>query len=185
MNQLPIEILEQIFDLFSDAPTYYLRHLGRNNLKKFALVCRKWARITMPILWKEVKTYDSVGRFYIRTPDSFSFYNFIKNPNNEMIGAYIRELKFVNSKLWPICIVKIMGKCSYLQEFSLRRYRHTGNKGDVNNLLNCIQKALPCLRKMDISWGRLGDYYFKDKVEDIQKIMNTRKNLIIIYGNDY
>src|SRR5271154_4725202 len=119
LNTLPPEVLERIFELTDDN---WYRPCDINSrmryLKQFALVCRKWDRIAMPIIWKEV-IISSYGRESINK--TFSFYRHIINLyiNCEQ---NIRMLELRHVIFWPVCIAKILQTYSDIQDLRITEY---------------------------------------------------------------
>jgi hypothetical protein len=163
LNTLPIEVLERIFELAGDN---YDKGYHMYNLKIFALVCRKWARIAVPMIWEDIKVS---GRGRREKSNAFKFYRHILAHS---CGMHIRKLELESAPFWAICIVKILQACPYIQEFQLRDYHDNSDKGKID--LDFIMKALPNLRKLDIS-----DSHNYFGIEAIQKLIDTQKKLTI------
>jgi hypothetical protein len=159
LNTLPLEILERIFKSVGDDYDAWYK-------KRFALVCRKWARIAMPIIWKDVKV-SGLGRH--EKTNSFKFYRHIIAHS---CGQYIRKLILKDVSFWAICIKKILRICPYIQIFKLKSYYDNSNKESID--LDFIMRALPNLRKLDVSGSH---NYFG--IEAIQKLIDTQKKLTI------
>src|SRR5690348_14865939 len=141
INKLPIEILEKIIIEAEGTGGYNYNCLGeliksKVHLPKYALVCRKWTLIANPLIWKEKTIY---GHFnYYNKGNEFNFYRHITK-SGYVCGKYIKKLTLLNSKLWPVCIVKILQACPNIDHLSLRCYNYKDNRGKVNNFLEKIQ----------------------------------------------
>ena len=157
LNTLPPEILERIFE-FTDKGIF-----------KCALVCRKWASLANPIIWKSI-TVHVKGRFYRNVP--FVFYRNIINPNHSC-AQYIRKLTLKSVIFWPVCIGKILRACSGIVELKILHYmpNKTGNRID---LLEYIPRALPNLRRLDLSYSHR---YFGE--DNIQRLIDSKKSFHI------
>lgn len=162
-NSLPPELLEEIFKIVSEGKSYHNHYL-----RKFALVCRKWAVIANSLLWGEVDLYSRHNK------KEFQMYKHLTKPGT-VCGKYIRKLNMDEVKLWPICIVKMLQVCPNIQELSIKDYQYYGKKGDVRDLLSAILHILPNLRKLDI---RYSQNYF-DKGNAIEKFIEIHKDLKI------
>lgn len=161
LNTLPPEILERIFELTGDGLLYYQKLY----LDSFALVCRKWASLAIPIRWKEVELKDNYG-WQCRNR-VFKFYRHIVNPYHNC-GQYIRKLELISVPFWPVCIAKILQACPNIQDLQIVGYKGKKDKSYDIDLLDFIIKALPNLRKLDISNSHK---YFR--VEAIQNLIDT------------
>lgn len=179
INKLPIEILEKIIIEAEGTGEYNFDHNGQLTknkvyLPKYALVCRKWTLIANSYLWKEV--YVRGGIRYNVKENEFKFYKYIKNPGY-VCGKYIQKLTLNSSKLWPICIVKIIQNCPNIVDLTINNYRYIANKGEgkVNNFLEKIQTLLPKLKRLDIrfSQGQISDI-------ETEKLIKDRKDLQIL-----
>lgn len=167
LNTLPPEILERIFEsVGDDYCAWYSQINNKLYQKRFALVCRKWARIAIPIIWKDVKV-SGLGRR--NKANSFKFYRHIIAHS---CGQYTRKLVLKDVSFWAICIEKILQACPYIQIFKLKSYHDNSNKGSID--LDSIMRALPNLRKLDISGSHI---YFGE--EATQKLIDTQKKLTI------
>ena len=171
INSLPNEILEKII---LNSVIYYN---SKYYLKKYALVCRKWALIANHHLWKEVNL-DPDHKYY--KGNEFPFYRHITKPGYTF-GKYILKLKLEFSHLWPICIIKILRLCPNIVDLTILCYRHNDNKGrgKVNNFLEEIQRLLPNLKRLNIRYSNreLTDIAIENLIEnrkDLQ-ILATRK----------
>lgn len=163
INTLPDEILEKIILIREYYDKYYF--------KKRALVCRRWALIINHYLWKEVKLG---SRLY--KDNEFSFYRHIKKPGYTF-GKYILKLEFNYSTFWPICIIKILCLCPNIVDLTITNYFYNDFKGrgKVKNFLEEIQKVLPNLKKLNIT-------YSHREITDIavEKLIENRKDLQIL-----
>ena len=167
INTLPSEILERIFkSVGDDYGAWYSQINNKLYQKRFALVCRKWARIAMPIIWKDVKV-SGLGRR--KKTNSFKFYRHI---TAHSCGQYIRKLILKDVSFWAICIKNILRICPYIQIFKLKSYYDNSNKEGID--LDFIIRVLPNLRKLDVSGSH---NYFG--IEAIQKLIDTQKKLTI------
>src|SRR3954447_10600629 len=127
LNTLPIEVLERIFELAGVYyGTFYCKASHKDDLKRFALVYRKWARIAMPMIWREIKV-SGLGRR--EKSNAFKFYRHILAHS---CGRHIRKLKLKTAPFWAICIVKILQACPYIQEFQLWDYYDNSDKGKID-----------------------------------------------------
>jgi len=160
INSLPIELLEKIIKSASEGKY-------KQDLREYALVCRKWAVVANSLLWGEVDLYSRYNK------KEFQMYKHLTKPGT-VCGKYIRKLNMDEVKLWPICIVKMLQACPNIQELSIKDYQYYGKKGDVRDLLSEILHILPNLRKLDIRYSR----YF-NKRNAIEKLIETRKDLEI------
>src|SRR5688572_10462070 len=164
LNTLPPEILERIFkSVGDDYGAWYSQINNKLYQKRFALVCRKWARIAIPIIWNDVKVSDHGRR---EKTNSFKFYRHIIAHN---CGQYIRKLVLKDVSFWAICIKKILRICPYIQNFKLKSYYDNSDKESID--LDFIMRALPNLRKLDVSGSH---NYFG--IEAIQKAIDTQKS---------
>lgn len=161
INSLPIELLEKIIKSASEGKY-------KQDLRKYALVCRTWAVIANSLLWGEVDLYSHSHR------KEFRMYKHLIMPGT-VCGKYIRKLKMDEARLWPICIVKMLRACPNIQELSMASYHYYDKRGDVRDLLSDILRLLPNLRKLDI---RFSEDYF-DKNDSIEKLIESDKNLRI------
>ena len=164
LNTLPPKVLERIFELIGNNWYRPCDINGRMRyLKQFALVCRKWGRIAMPIIWKEViiSGYDreSVSK-------TFSFYRHIINPYINC-GQNIRMLELRHVTFWPVCIAKILQACPDIQDLRITAYYPKEEKVKID-LLDFIPKALPNLQRLDLSGSQR---YFGEKA--IQNLIDT------------
>jgi hypothetical protein len=172
MNTLPVEILEKI--ITKSVSRYWSDYNGNwiyNHymLKKYALVCRTWALIVNPILWKVVNLSGSTD-----SNNEFRFYKHIMKPGYTF-GKYIQKLSLNKSELWPICIIKILRACPNIVDLTIRsyRYRDSKNRGKVNNLLEQIQDLTPNLKRLNLE-------YSGDNITGIEKLIKDRKDLQIL-----
>jgi len=179
INKLPVEILEKIIIEAEETGGYYFNSEGKLikskiYLLKYALVCRKWTLIANSYLWKEV--YVRGGCRYKVKENEFKFYKHIKNPGY-VCGKYIQKLTLDSSKLWPICIVKILQACPNIVNLTINNYQYKANKdeGKVNNFLEKIQTLLPKLKRLNI----MHSHEVLTNIE-IEKLIKDRKDLQIL-----
>ena len=169
LSTLPPEVLEQIFKSMI-AGDYLNRFWINKYLKPLVLVCRKWASILNPMIWKELLIRSTI---YDKNK-AFSFYKHVMNPEYS-VGQHIKTLRLYKVPYWPICIAKMLKKCSNIVNLELSGYWHKGAKGKYNgNLLENILQALPNLRRLDLIESH---EYFGEK--NIQHLIDTRKDLQI------
>ena len=161
INSLPIELLEKIIESASEG-------ISKQDLREYALVCRKWAVIANSLLWGEVDLYSYSHR------KEFRMYKHL-TISGTVCGKYIRKLKMDGISLWPICIVKMLRVCPNIQELSIRSYDYFDKRGDVKDLLSDISRLLPNLRKLDISFSHV----YLEKNNSIEKLIESNKNLQI------
>lgn len=179
ISTLPFEILEKIIiETDGDEYYYYNYNIGKivktnKYLKRYALVCRKWALIVNPLIWKETHVYADYS--YRDKGNEFSFYRHITKPGY-VCGKYIEKLTLDASNLWPICIVKILRACPNIVDLTMTWYNYKDNKGrgKVNNLLREIQNLLPKLKRINIK----GSNKYLTDIE-IDKLIKNRKDLQI------
>ena len=181
ISTLPIEILEKII-IEADDDYYYFNDFGKlfkhkNYLKRYALVCRKWALIANPLIWKETHVHPDFS--YRDKGNEFSFYRHITKPGY-VCGKYIKKLTLDGSNLWPICIVKVLRACPNIVDLTITWYEHRDKKGrgKVYNLLREIQNLLPNLKILNIMHSK----YLTDI--EIEKLIKNRKDLQI-YATRY
>jgi F-box-like len=173
MNTLPVEILEKIINgkywSYRKYSWAYDHHILKNN----ALVCRTWGLIVNPILWKEVNLRGAYDDQYLGG-DEFRFYRHITKPGY-ICGKYIQKLVINYSRLWPICIIKILRACPNIVDLTIRKYEYYDMKGrgKVNNFLEQIQVLLPKLRKLNLE-------YSHKVITGIEKLIKDRKDLEIL-----
>jgi hypothetical protein len=165
INNPPFEILEHIFMYIYNG---ILRR--RKNLNNFSLVSKHWREIALSVLWRELRLS---GDYSSGKSHSFSMYRIITSPNFKF-GPYIKYLNLDSTTFWPICILKLIKVCPNITDFSLTGYKHSGSKGNVNDLLGEILKNLPNLVKINI---RFSEQYFSNTV--INRLIETRKDLFI------
>lgn len=184
INSVPNEILEEII-LKARGDTFI-----NCNLTKYVLVCRRWALIANHHIWKEVrlddgswdKSYkyefpsykDSGFAFY--KDSEFPFYRHITKPGYTF-GKYILKLELEFSRLWPICIIKMLRRCPNIVDLTIRdyQYRDVKGRGKVVNFLEEIQRLLPNLKRLDI----INSHRELANIE-IEKLIENRKDLQIL-----
>ena len=88
------------------------------------------------------------------------------------MGRYIQTLKLHNAPFWPICMAKLLTARPYIVNLTIISYRPERSK--KVNLLEHILKALPNLRRLDLSRSH---HYFGE--DNIQQAINSRKDLFI------
>jgi hypothetical protein len=157
LNTLPPEILERIFE-FTDKGIF-----------KCALVCRKWASLANPIIWKGI-TVHAGGR--ISKNISFVFYRNIINPNHSC-AQYIRKLTLDSVIFWPVCIGKILQACPGIVELKILHYSPEKTENRID-LLKYIPRVLPNLRRLDLSYSHR---YFGE--DNIQRLIDSKKSFHI------
>jgi hypothetical protein len=157
LNTLPPEILERIFEFTN------------KDIFKCALVCRKWASLANPIIWKGVTVH---ARGWSSRDISFTFYRKIINPDHSC-AQYIRKLTLDSVIFWPVCIGKILQACPGIVELKILHYmpNKTGNRID---LLKYIAQTLPNLRRLDLSYSHR---YFGE--DNIQRLIDSKKSFHI------
>ena len=182
MNTLPVEILEKIiidkYWSYRKCSWIYDHHILKNN----ALVCRTWGLIVNPILWKEVNLRGQTGDQYLGG-DEFRFYRHITKPEYTY-GKYIQKLVINNSRLWNICILKMLQACPNIVDLTIRSYEYNDMKGrgKVNNFLEQIQALLPKLRRLNLEYSHRVITGIEKLIDDCQadrkdlEILATRKN---------
>jgi F-box-like len=169
INNLPFEVLEQIFD---SIPRFisFVGTQDKHALKTCALVCKYWNVIASPLVWKKV-TIDLICEVWWIQQIQFSFLKHITNPNY-LCGRYIQSLKFNGCKLYPLAIIKILRRCPNITVLALEKYRPPKGKIDTPNLLDQISKVLPYLKVLKVC---LSEEYFGDK--KIQEFIDKHENL--------
>jgi len=164
MNTLLVEILEKIIIKAADS---------KNSLKKYGLVCRTWALIVNPILWKE---FNFNGPTSSRDKgNEWRFYRHITK-REYVSGKYIQKLTLEYLKLQHIHIVKILRACPNIVDLTIKWYILYGNyskKGKVNDFLEQIQILLPKLRRLNLERSHY-------EITGIEKLIANRKDLEII-----
>ena len=178
LNTLPPEILERIFE-FTDKGIF-----------KCALVCRKWASLANPIIWKGI-TVHAGGR--LSKNISFVFYRNIINPNHSC-AQYIRKLTLKSVIFWPVCIGKILRACPEIVKLKILHYSPEKTENRIN-LLEYISRVLPNLRRLDLSYShkyfgnnniqRLIDSKKSFHIKVTRKCPSNRENIIGYYYEEY